>query len=148
MGRVEGIWIKRGNGAPMDAATSAQLVAGRGIVGNANQRGKRQVTLLSAEHWSDITAHLGTPDPGVRRANILVSAVDLRQSRGKTLRVGAIRILIHGEVRPCAQMDEVCPGLRAALSVPWGGGAFGEVLDDGAIAVGDPAEWDVEGRVD
>jgi MOSC domain-containing protein YiiM len=23
------------------------------------------------------------------------------------------------------------------MSVPWGGGAFGEVLDDGEIAVGD-----------
>jgi MOSC domain-containing protein YiiM len=24
----------------------------------------------------------------------------------------------------------------------WGGGAFGEVLDDGEIAVGDPVTWD------
>jgi len=24
--------------------------------------------------------------------------------------------------------------------VPWGGGAFGEVLDDGEITVGDPVE--------
>jgi MOSC domain-containing protein YiiM len=141
MGRVEGIWIKRGSGAPMDAATSAQLAAGRGIVGNANQRGKRQVTLLSAEYWSSLTAHLGTLDPGIRRANLLLSDIDLRQSRGKTLQVGAIRILIHGEVRPCEQMDEVCPGLRLALSVPWGGGAFGEVLDDGAITIGDAANW-------
>jgi MOSC domain-containing protein YiiM len=148
MGLVAGIWIKRGSGAPMDAATSAQLVAGRGIVGNANQGGKRQVTLMSAEQWSDMTAHLGTPDPGVRRANILVSGVDLGQSRGKTLRVGSVRIRIYGETRPCELMDDACPGLRAALAVPWGGGAFGEVLDDGAITIGDPAEWDVEGRVD
>lgn len=141
MGLVAGIWIKRGSGAPMDAATSAPLVAGRGIVGNANQGGKRQVTLMSAEQWSGITAHLGTPDPAVRRANILVSGVDLGHSRGKTLRVGSIRIRIHGETRPCEQMEEACPGLRAALGVPWGGGAFGEVLDDGVITVGDPAEW-------
>ena len=144
MGRVERIWIKRGSGGPMDAATAAQLVAGRGIVGNANQRGKRQITLLSAEHWTDITAHLGTLDPGARRANILLSAVDLRQSRGKTLRLGLVRILIYGETRPCEQMEEACPGLRAALGVPWGGGAFGEVLDDGVITVGDPANWEVE----
>jgi len=24
------------------------------------------------------------------------------------------------------------------MSVPWGGGAFGEILDDGEISVGDP----------
>jgi hypothetical protein len=26
------------------------------------------------------------------------------------------------------------------MSVPWGGGAFGEVLDDGEISVGDSVE--------
>ena len=128
----------------MDAAMSAQFVAGRGIVGNANQGGKRQVTLLSAEHWGDTTAHLGAPDPVMRRANILLSAVDLRQSRGKRLRLGSVRILIYGETRPCWEMDEACPGLRAAIGVPWGGGAFGEVLDDGAITIGDPANWEEE----
>jgi MOSC domain-containing protein YiiM len=91
-----------------------------------------------------MTAHLGAPDPGVRRANILVSGVDLGQSRGKTLRVGSIRIRIYGETRPCELMDDECPGLRAALAVPWGGGAFGEVLDNGVITVGDPANWEVE----
>jgi len=142
MGRLERIWVKRGKGAPMDAVMSAQLAAGRGILGNANQRGKRQVTLLSAEHWVEISAHLMSPDPIVRRANVLLSGIDLRESRNRTLRLGAVRIRIYGETRPCEQMEDACPGLRAALSVPWGGGAFGEVLDDGAIAVGDPVEWD------
>jgi len=26
------------------------------------------------------------------------------------------------------------------MSVPWGGGAFGEILDDGEIAIGDRVE--------
>jgi MOSC domain-containing protein YiiM len=84
----------------------------------------------------------GKPDPSVRRANLLVSSVDFRDSRGKTLRIGNVRIRIYGETRPCYHMDEAIPGLRRALSAPWGGGAFGEVLDDGAIAIGDRAEWD------
>ena len=33
-----------------------------------------------------------------------------------------------------------CPTMLEAMSVPWGGGAFGEVLDDGEIAVGDPVQ--------
>jgi MOSC domain-containing protein YiiM len=145
MGRVERIWIKRGSGAPMDEVSNAQLVAGRGIVGNANQGGKRQVTLLSSEMWNDVTGELMLPDPSVRRANLLVSSVDLRESRGKTLRIGNVRIRINGETRPCYEMDEAVPGLRKAMSVPWGGGAFGEVLDDGAIAIGDRAEWEQSG---
>jgi hypothetical protein len=39
-------------------------------------------------------------------------------------------------------MDEACPGLRAALRPDWGGGAFGEALDDGRIAVGDLVRWE------
>jgi MOSC domain-containing protein YiiM len=51
-------------------------------------------------------------------------------------------VRIFGETRPCHQMDEACPGLQAALSPPWGGGAFGEILDGGAIAVGSPVAWE------
>ena len=39
-------------------------------------------------------------------------------------------------------MDEAYEGLRAALDPHWGGGAFGEVLDDGDIAVGDAVSWE------
>lgn len=126
----------------MDGAPHARLVAGRGIVGNADQGGKRQVTLIDSAVWGDITGPLMAPDPSIRRANLLLSGVDLRDSRGKLLRIGHVRILIHGETRPCYQMDEAAPGLRSAMSIPWGGGAFGEVLDDGAIAVGDPVGWE------
>ena len=142
MPELAAIWIKRANLGPMDAAERATLVAGRGIRGNANQRGRRQVTLLSHEYWQEITAHLASPDPVLRRANLLLTGIDLRASRGKTLRIGTCRIRILGETRPCERMDDACPGLRQALSTPWGGGAFGEVLDDGDIKVGDNAAWE------
>jgi MOSC domain-containing protein YiiM len=54
--------------------------------------------------------------------------------------VGPVRIRIYGETRPCEQMEEVAPGLQQAMKVPWGGGAFGEILDDGEIVVGDVVE--------
>ena len=113
-------------------------MSGRGIVGNANQGGKRQVTIVSSKNWEDVTAPLGaTPDPRLRRANLLVSDVHFVDSRGKILKIGKVRIRIYGETRPCEQMEAAVPGLQKAMSVPWGGGAFGEVLDDGEIAVGD-----------
>ena len=124
---------------PMDPAERARVVAGKGIVGNANQGGKRQVTIVSSKHWADVTAPLGeTPDPRLRRANLLVSDLDFSDARGKILKIGKVRVRIYGETRPCEQMEAAVPGLREAMSVPWGGGAFGEVLDDGEIAVGDP----------
>lgn len=141
MSELSQIWIKRMHRGPMDPVSSAQVLTGRGIVGNANQGGKRQVTIVSSKNWQDVTAPLGeTPDPRLRRANLLVSDVDLVDSRGKILRVGKVRIRIYGETRPCEQMEDAIPGLQEAMSVPWGGGAFGEVLDDGEIAVGDSVE--------
>lgn len=127
----------------MDPVQEATLEAGRGLVGNANQGGKRQVTLLSAEAWSATEAELGTRlDPSTRRANLLVSGIDLEGARGRTLRIGSCRILIHGETRPCRLMEESHEGLRGALDPDWRGGAFGAVLDSGEIRAGDPVAWE------
>jgi|ERR1043165_6518970 len=139
MSQLEKIWIKRMKRGPMDPVDRARVVAGRGIVGNANQGGKRQVTIISSRHWNEITAPLAEEaDPRVRRANLLVSDVDLSNARGKILKIGSIRVRVYGETRPCEQMEAAVPGLRSAMSVAWGGGAFGEILDDGEIAIGDP----------
>ena len=141
MSQLAQIWIKRMHRGPMDPATRAAVVAGRGIVGNANQGGKRQVTIVSSKHWGEVTAPLGQiPDARLRRANLLVSDIDFANSHGKILKIGDVRIRIYGETRPCEQMEAAVPGLRDAMSVPWGGGAFGEILDDGEIAVGDRVE--------
>ena len=141
MSQLSQIWVKRMHRGPMDPAVTATVVAGKGIVGNANQGGKRQVTIVSSKNWEDVTAPLGaTPDPRLRRANLLVSDIDFVDARGKILKIGNVRIRIYGETRPCEQMEAAVPGLQAAMSVPWGGGAFGEVLDDGEIAVGDGVE--------
>ena len=142
MPQLERIWIKRAKLGPMDPVSAADVVAGRGIVGNANQGGRRQVTLLSHEHWAAITRALSSPDAIVRRANLLLNSVNLHDSRNKILRIGDVRIRILGETRPCERMDEAIPGLRAALAVPWGGGAFGEVVDSGTLRVGDMAAWE------
>jgi MOSC domain-containing protein YiiM len=136
MSQLLNIWVKRFHRGPMDAVSRATVVAGRGIAGNANQGGKRQVTILSDKEWN-VTAGPAAPDPIVRRANLLVSDLDLVNSRHKILQIGRVRIRLNGETRPCEQMEAVKPGLQAAMGVPYGGGVFGEVLDDGEIAVGD-----------
>jgi MOSC domain-containing protein YiiM len=149
MGRLAEIWIKRVHRGPMDPADTAELVAGRGLRGDATQGGRRQVTIMSLDRWQALTAHLpGPPAPAIRRANLLVEGIDLDFSRGRVLRIGDARVRIFGETRPCHQMDEACPGLQEALSSPWGGGAFGEVLDSGAIAVGSVVAWEATPEVE
>ena len=138
------IWIKRAHRGKMDPATQATLVAGRGIVGNANQGGKRQVTIIDLERWHALMDRLGGDlETSARRVNLVIDALDLFDSRGKALRIGTTRLRIHGEVQPCERMDEALPGLQAAMRERWGGGAFAEVIEGGEIAVGDAVEWDL-----
>ena len=141
-GRLERLWIKRFHRGPMDAVERATLRAGRGLVGNADQGGRRQVTIIARRRWDGVNEALADDvDPALRRANLLVAGIDLDRTRGRTLRVGPCRLLIRGETRPCEQMDAARPGLRGALQPAWAGGAFAEVLDDGEIAVGDAVAW-------
>ena len=141
-GRLEAIWIKRAHRGPMDPVTSGTLVAGRGLVGNADQGRRRQVTIIAQERWDSLMRELGaTISPAARRANLMVSGIDLAQTRDRILRVGGTRLRIAGETRPCERMDEAWPGLRRAMSVDWNGGVFAEVLESGEIVAGDEVEW-------
>ena len=142
-GMLESIWIKRAHRGPMDPVTEAELAAGRGITGNADQGRKRQVTIIEREVWERLMRALSADvPPAARRANLMVSGVPLADTRGRVLRIGACRLRVAGETRPCERMDEALPGLRAAMRPDWGGGVFAEVLEGGAIAVGDPVAWE------
>jgi MOSC domain-containing protein YiiM len=137
-GRVEAIWLKRAVRGPMDPVEEAALVAGSGIEGDANSgRSTRQVTVIEREVFDEVRRSLPSAEPPMRRANFMVSGVRLEGSRGQVLMLGGARVLIKGETRPCERMDAQCPGLTSALEQPWRGGAYGTVLDDGLVRVGD-----------
>lgn len=142
-GRLEAIWIKRAHRGPMDSVTGATLVAGRGLVGNADQGRRRQVTIIEREVWDRLMRELGgAAPPSARRANLMISGLSLASQRDRVLRVGDCRIRVLGETRPCERMDEALQGLREAMKAGWGGGSFGEVLDDGRVALGAEVRWD------
>jgi MOSC domain-containing protein YiiM len=142
-GRLEAIWIKRAHRGVMDPVQEARLIEGVGIVGNVDRSRRRQVTLLEHDAWSRVMLELGGQvDPSARRANLLVGGVALALSRGRVLRIGDARLVIGGEKTPFERMEAVLPGLRAALSHEWGGGAFAQVLGGAVIHVGDTIEWE------
>ena len=142
-GRVERLWVKRAHRGAMDARDSIELVAGRGVEGSADRGGRRQVTIIEREVWESLMRELGSDaGPETRRANVLVSGIDLRASRGRVLRLGGTRIRVGGEVKPCERMEEAVTGLRALMYPEWRGGAFGEIVDGGTVSVGDAVTWE------
>jgi MOSC domain-containing protein YiiM len=137
-GRLDAIWLKRAHRGKMDPVIEATAVTGKGLAGDVNTSRRRQITIIEREVWEALMRELGgAADPAGRRANLMISGIRLHDTRGKVLHVGGVRLLIGGETTPCERMDEVVPGLRAAMRAQWGGGVFAQVLDDGIITVGD-----------
>ena len=97
----------------MDPVNAASLDAMAGLIGNANRGRRRQVTIISRERWNELMRDLGARlPPGTRRANAMVSGIDLENSRGRILRIGSARLLINGETKPCERMEEAHAGLQ------------------------------------
>jgi MOSC domain-containing protein YiiM len=139
MGEIVSIWIKRTHGGPMDRVDGAELIAGRGLAGNADQGGWRQVTVIDEEAWRAATAELGVDvDPSARRANVMIRGLDLEKSRGKRLILGDCVINIRGENPPCRLMDQ----MQVFLKPHWRAGIFGEIVHGGTIRVGDKVAFD------
>lgn len=141
-GRVEAIWLKRMVRGPMDPVSKIELKNNRGIVSNADQGGKRQVTIIEKEIWDWMMSQLGADlPPHTRRANLMVSRFPLKDSRGKIVQIGEVQIQIMGETKPCERMEQACKGLRDLMYPEWRGGAYGVVLNDGRIGIGDEVSW-------
>lgn len=145
LGRVESIWLKRSHRGPMDAARELRVDPAAGIVGGVDRSNRRQITLIEREVWDRLMRALGAttpPDPSSRRANLVLTGIRLPNTRGRILRVGDARLAIGGELTPCERMDEVLPGLRAAMRPNWNGGVFAAAVNDALIRVGDAAAWE------
>jgi MOSC domain-containing protein YiiM len=142
-GRLEAIWIKRAHRGPMDPATSATLIEGKGVQGNVDRSSRRQVTIIEREVWDALMKETNaSAPPSTRRANLMISGVSLADTRKRVLRIGNTRLEIAGETKPCERMEEAVTGLRAAMYPNWRGGAFARVLSGGEICIGDRVEFE------
>lgn len=146
IGVVESIWLRPAARAELRAVSWAAFSPGAGLVEDHAGPGRREVTVLSLERWEAACRQLGRAvDPSVRRANLLVSGIDLDARRDARLAIGAMVLRVHGETRPCELLDDAGGvGLDRVLRCDVRGGIHGSIerpSDGGVVRVGDPVAW-------
>lgn len=142
---VTGLAVRRERGGPMELLETGYFSAAEGFLGDhSGHKERRQVTVLSLEQWREACAEL---EPSsilpweYRRANVCISNIRFHEKLvGRRLALGRNVILrINGETKPCYRMDEVHPGLQAALAKDWRGGVTCTVISDGMTRLDDIA---------
>jgi len=147
-GRLEWIGLRPGYREPVVPVGEAVVVAGEGLVGDhySNHGGKRQVTLIQAEHLQGVAGmlHQDDVDPRLTRRNLLISGINLLALTNARFRIGDEVILeTTGECHPCSRMEEnLGPGGYQAMRGH--GGLTARVAQGGKIRLGDTVrllEW-------
>ena len=138
-GRVAWIGVRPGRRATVTAVDAVEAVAGQGLVGDHYAHdGKRQITLIQAEHLAAVAAFVGRPtlDAALLRRNVVIAGLNLLALKGRQFRAGAALLEWTGPCEPCSRMEEALgPGGYNAMRGH--GGITARVVADGLIRVGD-----------
>lgn len=142
---LHGIAMKPVKKGPMVPALSG-FITSTGLDGNYYgalrnfAQSHRQVTVISLEQWNEALSELNADIPWfMRRANLCVTGHNFGPDDvGKLLAIGQSAILeITGETNPCKRMEEILPGLKAALTPSWRAGVTCRVREVGPIRAED-----------
>ncbi len=141
-GRLEWIGLSPERRAKLVTPREAEVELKTGLVGDRHARGgrgKRQVTLIQAEHLAALGALLGRGPvkPEETRRNLVVSGINLLALKKRRFRVGEVLLEGTGPCEPCSRMEEnLGPGGWNAMRGH--GGITARVLRAGHVRLGDP----------
>jgi len=140
-GRLEWIGIREVKREPLTVLEQIEVIENRGLTGDhRSQRtgGKRQVTLIQAEHLpvlEAITGHDVIPPEWLRR-NLMVSGINLYALRKSRFMIGDVLLQGSGTCPPCSRMEKILgPGGYNAMRGH--GGINAQVIQGGVIKLGD-----------
>lgn len=137
-GVLEYIVLRPKRKQDVDIRKEAHLSAGMGIEGDHYAKsGKREVTLIQAEHLEAVAAELNMEIPlGITRRNLVVRGTSLMDMISKRLQIGEAVLEITGECHPCSRMNEVLgPGGLKAMANR--GGVTAKIVQSGILKIGD-----------
>lgn len=139
-GTVSWIGLRPYRRATIDVVQQVETIKDTGLVGDryAGTAGKRQVTLIQAEHLPVMASLLTreSVDPALLRRNICVSGINLLALKGRSFQIGDAVLEFTGLCHPCSFMEEVF-GDGGYNAVRGHGGITASVVQSGTIRLND-----------
>lgn len=140
-GKITWIGLRPERRKDMLVVRSAKAIVGQGLDGDrftSKTQGKRQVTLIQAEHIKAIASYLGREeiDPALFRRNLVTQGINLLALKNKKFYAGDALLEYSGECHPCSRMEGNL-GTGGYNAVRGHGGITARVIDEGVISVGD-----------
>jgi len=153
-GRVEGIYVAPDSGEPMEARDAVDAVAGRGLRGDRYFREQglydrredlpegTDVSLIESEALQAATRDEGVElDPAKTRRNILTQDVPLNHLVDSEFQIGDATLVGVRLCEPCSYMESLAETEGAADALVHRGGLNANIVESGALAVGDSIEY-------
>ena len=139
-GVVQWIGVRPTRKGPLQIKDQVQITVENGLEDDHYSRGggKRQVTLIQAEHLAAMASMLDveTIEPDTLRRNLVVSGINLLALKDKEFQVGSATLSYTGLCHPCSRMEEALgPGGYNAMRGH--GGITATVIAPGVVAIGD-----------
>jgi MOSC domain-containing protein YiiM len=159
-GRLEAILLRPQRGAPMRSVQQVEALVAQGLEGDRSAAagkpsspadGKRQATLLQAEHLGVVAALMGSSaiDPARLRRNLVVSGLNLIAARSLfkdqrlVLCIGAeVQLEISGPCEPCSLMEALL-GAGGYNAMRGHGGMTARVIASGSLRIGDAVRCEI-----
>ena len=142
VGRVAWIGVRPGHEVPIEELEAVVAIEDHGLVGDRASKhagGKRQVTLMQAEHLDVIARLVGRErvDPPLVRRNLVIEGINLKSLERIRFSIGDEVVLEGtGPCEPCAKMD-LALGEGGFHAMRGHGGITTRVVRGGTLRIGD-----------